>query len=156
MRCERLLSQLNNNKKAEITAYAFEKLCKLRSSKGSRYSDSSFRTSNDSDISEKQRLLAIQNENKPTSLELLKMKQKLEEAEANEQFKQAKEKRSLVAITPVRHSELEWLLLVNVNELPNTDNEPNVRHSYFVQRNIPKSNIDPEQRWNNRLRHSKI
>ena len=107
MRCERLLSQLNNNKKAEITAYAFEKLCKLRSSKGSRYSDSFFRTSNDSDISEKQRLLAIQNENKPTSLELLKMKQKLEEAEANEQFKQAKEKRSLVAITPVRHSELE-------------------------------------------------
>ena len=156
MRCERLLSQLNNNKKAEITAYAFEKLCKLRSSKGSRYSDSSFRTSNDSDISEKQRLLAIQNENKPTSLELLKMKQKLEEAEANEQFKQAKEKRSLVAITPVRHSELEWLLLVNVNELPNTDNEPNVRHSYFDQRNIPKSNIDPEQRWNNRLRHSKM
>ena len=74
------------------------------------------------------------------------MKQKLEEAEANEQFKQAKEKRSLVAITPVRHSELEWLLLVNVNELPNTDNEPNVRHSYFVPRNIPKSNLDPEQR----------
>ena len=107
IRCERLISQLNNNKQAEITAHAFEKLSKLRSSKGSRYSDSSFRTSNDSDISEKQSLLAIQNENKPTSLELLKMKQKLEEAEAVEQFKQTKEKRSLVAITPVRHSELE-------------------------------------------------
>ena len=34
-----------------------------------------------------------------------------------------------------------------MNELPNIDNEPKVRHSssYFVPGNISKSNIDPGQ-----------
>ena len=71
------------------------------------------------------------------------MKQKLEEAEANEQLKQTTEKRALVEVTPVSHSELTDV----INELPNIDNEPKVRRgsSYFVPRNIPKSNIDPGQ-----------
>ena len=71
------------------------------------------------------------------------MKQKLEEPEANEQLKQAKEKRALVEVTSVSLSELTDV----INELSNIDNEPKVRHSssYFVPRNIPKSNIDPEQ-----------
>ena len=61
------------------------------SSKGSKYPGSSSRTSNDSDHSEKQRLLVIQNENRATrNPELLKMTQKLEEAEADEQIKQAR------------------------------------------------------------------
>ena len=51
------------------------------------------------------------------------MKQKLEEVQANEKFKQAKEKHALVEVTPVSHSELRDL----INELPNTDNEPKVR-----------------------------
>ena len=121
----------------KITTYAFDQLCKSRSSKGSKYSGSSSRTSNDSDHSEKQRLLAIQNENKVTcNLELLKIKQKLEEAEANEQLKQAKEKNATVEFTPVSHLEITDV----INELPNVDNEPNVCHSssYFVPRNIPK------------------
>ena len=143
IRCERLISQLDDDKQTEITTYAFDQLCKSRSSKGSKYSGSISRTSNDSDRSEKQRLLAVQNENRATrNLELLKMKQKLEEAEANEQIKQAKEKRALVEVTSVSHSELADAM----NELPNIDNEPKVRHSssYFVPRNIPKSKIDPE------------
>ena len=71
------------------------------------------------------------------------MRQKLEEAEANEQLKQAKEKRALAEMTSVSNSELTDVM----NELPNIDNEPKVRHrcSYFVSRNIPKSNTDPEQ-----------
>ena len=144
IRCERLISQLDDDTQTKITTYAFDQLCKSRSSKGSKYSGSSPRTSNDSDRSEKQRLLAIQNENRATrNLELLKMKPKHEEAEANEQLKQAKEKRALVEVTSVSHSELAYVM----NELPNINNEPNVRHSsyYFVPRNIPKSNIDPEQ-----------
>ena len=65
----------------------------VRSSKGSKYSGSSSTTLNDSDHSEKQRLLAIQNENRARcNLELLKIKQKLKKAEANEELKQAKEK----------------------------------------------------------------
>ena len=128
----------------EITTYAFDQLCKSRSSKGSKYSGSSSRTSHDSDRFEKHRLLAIKNENKVTcNLELLKIKQKLEEAEANEQFKQAKEKCAPVEVTPVSHLEITDV----INEWPNVDNEPNVHHStsYFVPRNIPKSNIDPGQ-----------
>ena len=51
-------------------------------------------TSNDSDHSEKQRLLAIQNESRATrNLELLIMKPKLEEVE----------KRALVEVTLVSH-----------------------------------------------------
>ena len=47
----------------------------VRSSKGSKYSGSSSTTLNDSDHSEKQRLLAIQNENRARcNLELLKIK----------------------------------------------------------------------------------
>ena len=139
IRCERLMSQFDDDKQTEIITYAFDKLCKSRSSEGSKYSGSFSRTSNDSDHSEKQRLLASQNENRVTrNLELLKMKPKLEEAEANEQLKQAKEKRALVEVTSVSH----WELADEMNELPNIDNEPKVRHSssYFVPRNIPKSN----------------
>ena len=92
IRCERLISQLDDDKQTEITTYAFDQLCKSRSSKGSKYQGSPSRTSNDSEHSEKQRLLAIQNENRATRyLEFLRMKKKLEEAEANEQLKQAKE-----------------------------------------------------------------
>ena len=71
------------------------------------------------------------------------MKQNLEEPEANEQLKQAKEKRALVEVTSVILSELTDV----INELSNIDNEPKVRHSssYFVPRNVPKSNIYPEQ-----------
>ena len=71
------------------------------------------------------------------------MKQKLEEAEANEQLKQAKEKHTLADITSISQSELADLM----NELPNIDKEPKIRHSSssFVPRNISKSNIDPEQ-----------
>ena len=71
------------------------------------------------------------------------MKQKLEEVEANEQLKQAKEKLALVEVTSVSHSKPAHVM----NELPNIDNEPKVRHSssYFVSINIPKSYIDPEQ-----------
>ena len=77
LRCESLISQLDDDRQTKITTYAFDQLCKSRSSKGSRYSSSSPRTSNDSDHSEKQRLLAIQYENRVTSnLELLKMKLK--------------------------------------------------------------------------------
>ena len=79
------------------------------------------------------------------NLELLKMKEKLEEGEANEQLKQAKVKRALVEVTSVSHLELTDV----INQLPNIDNEPKVRHSssYFVPINIPESNsnIDPEQ-----------
>ena len=46
----------------EITTYAFDQLCKSKSSNGSKYSGSSSRTSNDTGHSEKQRLLAIQHE----------------------------------------------------------------------------------------------
>ena len=72
------------------------------------------------------------------------MKQKLEEAEVNEKLKQAKVKRALVEATSISHSELADV----INELPNIDNEPKVRHSssYFVPRNITKSNIDPEEK----------
>ena len=77
------LSQLDDDKQTEMTTYAFYQLWKSRSSKGNNYSGSSSRTSNDSEHSEKQRLLAIQNENRATSnLELLKMKEKLQVAEA--------------------------------------------------------------------------
>ena len=71
------------------------------------------------------------------------MKQKLEKAEANEQVKQAKEICALIEVISVSHSELADVM----NDLPNIDNEPKVRHSssYFVPRNIPKSSIDPEQ-----------
>ena len=71
------------------------------------------------------------------------MKQKIEEVEANEQLKQVKEKRTLVEVTSVSHSELTDV----INELPNVDSEPKVHHNsfYFVPRNIPKSNVDPEQ-----------
>ena len=74
---------------------------------------------------------------------MLKIKQKLEEAEANEQLKQAKEKHALVEVTQVSHSDLEGA----INELPNTNNEPKVHQSssYFLPRIISKSNIDPEQ-----------
>ena len=90
-RCERLISQLDDDKQTEITTYAFDQLCKSRSSKGSKYLVSSSRALNDSDHSEKQRLLAIQNKNRATrNIELLKIKQKLEKAEANEQLKQVK------------------------------------------------------------------
>ena len=144
IRCERLISQLDGDKQTQITTYAFNQLCKSWSSKGSEYSGSSSRTSNDSDHSEKQRLLAIQNENMATrNFELLKMNQKLEEAATNEQLKQAKEKCALVEVTSVSHLEVTDV----VNELSNIDNEPKVRHSssYFVPRNVPKSNIYPEQ-----------
>ena len=98
IRCKRLMSQLNDDKQTEMKTYAFDQLCKLRSSKGSKYSGSSSRISNDSDHSEK-RLLAIQNENRAAcNFELLKMKQKLKEAEANEQLKQATEKHALVEV----------------------------------------------------------
>ena len=140
----KVISQLDYDKQTKITTYAFDQICKSWFSKDSKYSGSSSRISNDSDHSEKQRLLAIQNENRAThNIELLKMKQKLEEAEANEQVKQAKEKRALVEVTSVSHSELTDV----INELPNIDNEPKVCHSfsYFVPRNIPKSNIDPGQ-----------
>ena len=71
------------------------------------------------------------------------MKQKLEEAEANDQLKHARKKCALVEVTSISNLELADVM----NELPNTDNEPKVRHSssYFVPRNIPKSNTDPEQ-----------
>ena len=46
------MSQLNDDKQTEIKTYAFDQLCKLRSSKGSKYSGSSSRISNDSDHSE--------------------------------------------------------------------------------------------------------
>ena len=144
IRCERLVSQLDDDKQTEIITYAFDQLCKSRSSKGSKYSGSSSRTSNDSDHSEKQRLLTIQNESRATrNFELLKMKQNIKEVEANERLKQAKEKRALVEVTSVSHSELADVM----NEFPNIDNKPKVCHSssYFVPRNIPKSNIDPEQ-----------
>ena len=74
---------------------------------------------------------------------MLKKKQKLKEAEDNEQLKQAKEKRALVEVTSVSQLELTDV----INELPNIDNEPKVRHSssYFFPRNVSKSNIDPEQ-----------
>ena len=144
IRCERLIRQLDDDKQTKTTIYVFDQLCKSRSSKGSKYSGSSSRTSNDSDRSEKQRLLAIHNEDRATrNFELLKMKKKLKEVESNEQLKQANEKRVLLEVTSVSNSELEDVM----NELPNIDNEPKVRHSssYFVPRNIPKSNIDPEQ-----------
>ena len=46
-------------------------------------------------------------------------------------------------VTSASHSELTDVM----NELPNIDKEPKVRHSssYFVPGNIPKSNIDPGQ-----------
>ena len=71
------------------------------------------------------------------------MKQKLKEVEADEKLKQAKEKLARVEVFPVSHSELTGV----INELPSIDNEPKVCHSssYFVPRNIPKSNIGPEQ-----------
>ena len=71
-----------------------------------------------------------------------KWRKKLEEAEANEQLKQAKEKSALVEFTSFSHSELTDVR----NELPNIDNKPKIRHSssYFVSRNISKSNIDPK------------
>ena len=74
---------------------------------------------------------------------MLKLKQKLKEVETNEHLKQAKEKRALVEVTSVSHLELQDVM----NELPNIDNDPKVRYSssYLVPRNIPKSNIDPEQ-----------
>ena len=51
----------------------------------------------------------------------------------------------MVEVTPISDSELTDI----INELPNIDNEPKVRHSpsYFVPKNIPKSNIDPEQHF---------
>ena len=52
---------------------------------------------------------------------MLKLKQKLKEAEANEHLKQAKEKHALVEVTSVSHSELKDVM----NELPNIDNDPN-------------------------------
>ena len=52
-RCERLISQLNDDKQIEITTYAFDQLCKLRFSKRSKYLRSSSRTSKYSDHSEK-------------------------------------------------------------------------------------------------------
>ena len=104
IRCE---SQLDDDKQTEITTYAFDQLCKSGPSKDSKYLVSSSRTSNDSDHSEKHRLLAIQNENRATrNLELLKMKQKFKEPEANEQLKQVKEKRALAEVTPFSHLEL--------------------------------------------------
>ena len=73
------MSQLDDDKQTETTTYAFDQLCKSGSSKDSKYSGSSSRTWNDYDHSEKQGLLAIQNENRATrNLELLKMEQKLE------------------------------------------------------------------------------
>ena len=71
------------------------------------------------------------------------MKQKLKEVEADEKLKQAKEKLALVEVFPVSHSELTDV----INELPSIDNELKVCHSAsnFVPRNIPKSNIGPEQ-----------
>ena len=129
IRYERLISQLDDDKQTEIITYAFDQLCKSRSSKGSKYSSSSSRTSNDSDHSEKQRLLTIQNENRATrNFELLKMKQKIEEVEANERLKQAKEKRALVEVTSVSHSELADVM----NELPNIDNKPKVCHNSYL------------------------
>ena len=51
--------------------------------------------------------------------------------------------RKNVEVASVSHSELTDAM----NELPNIDNEPKVRHSssYFVPINILKSNTDPEQ-----------
>ena len=139
IRCERPISQLDDDMQTEIIII----MLLINYAKGSEYSGSSSRTSNHSDHTEKQRLSEISNENRATcNIELLKMKQKLEETEANEQLKQAKKKSVRVKVTPVSHSELTV-----INELPNIDNEPKVRHSssYFVPGNIPKSNIDPEQ-----------
>ena len=64
--CERLISQLDDDKQTEITTSAFDQLCKLRSSKSSKYSGPFPRNLNDSDHLEKQRLLAIQNGNRAT------------------------------------------------------------------------------------------
>ena len=66
IRCERLISQLDDDKQTEIATSAFDQLCKSRSSKSSKYSGPSPRNSNDSDHLEKQRLLAIQNGNRAT------------------------------------------------------------------------------------------
>ena len=52
IQCERLIG-LDDDKQTEITTYAFDQLCKSRSSKVSKNSGSSSRTSNDSDHSEK-------------------------------------------------------------------------------------------------------
>ena len=80
IRCERLISQLSNDKQTKIIISTFDQLWKSRSSKDSKYPGSSFRAINDSDISKKLRILAIQNENRAThNLELRKMKQKLED-----------------------------------------------------------------------------
>ena len=38
IRCERLISQLDDDKLTKTTTYAFDHLCKSRSSKGSKYS----------------------------------------------------------------------------------------------------------------------
>ena len=43
IRCERLISQLEDDKQTEITTYASDQLCKSRSSKGSKCSGSSSR-----------------------------------------------------------------------------------------------------------------
>ena len=42
--CERLISQLDDDKQTETTTWAFDQLCKSRSSKDSKYSGSSSRT----------------------------------------------------------------------------------------------------------------
>ena len=77
VQCERFISQLDDDQQTEITTYTLDQLCKWRSSKGSKYSGSSSRTSNNSDHSQKQKLWAIENENRATrNLELLKMKTK--------------------------------------------------------------------------------
>ena len=47
IRWESLVRQFDDDKQTEIATYAFDQLCKSRSSKGSKYSGSSSRTSND-------------------------------------------------------------------------------------------------------------
>ena len=52
IRCGRFISQLDDDKQTEIKTYVFDQLSKSRSSKGSKYSGSSTRTSNDFDHTE--------------------------------------------------------------------------------------------------------
>ena len=47
VRCERFISQLDDDKQIEITTYAFNQLRKSRSSKGFKYSGSSSITLNE-------------------------------------------------------------------------------------------------------------
>ena len=138
-KCERIISQLDDDKQSEITTYAFEQLFQSRLSKGSKYSGSSSKHSSDSSTSEKEKILAVQKENRAKrNLELLKMKQKLEEAEATEQIIRAKEQRELAEASSISQSELASIMKSRPEQLNVLDNNK-VRQSssYFVPRNIP-------------------